>query len=65
MLRAVFFENVWECAADGVDEAGRDVKLDLLPRARGVVLELGAGSSTLTGVYTPLIAHECAYRPWP
>jgi hypothetical protein len=42
-LRMLFFENVWSLMGDGVDEASRGSKLTLLPRARGVVLDLGAG----------------------
>ncbi|KAG8834943.1 hypothetical protein FRC18_001268 [Serendipita sp. 400] len=49
-LRDVFFENVWAFMGDSVDERGAMTKRDLLPRARGVVLELGAGHG-----------HNCKY----
>jgi len=42
-LKRVFFENVWGFMGDSVDEMGRPIKADLLPRATGVVLEIGAG----------------------
>jgi hypothetical protein len=42
-LRALFFENIWKFMGDTVDEAGRATKVDLLPRATGMVLEIGAG----------------------
>ncbi|KAG8834030.1 hypothetical protein FRC17_009668, partial [Serendipita sp. 399] len=42
--------NVWAFMGDSVDEAGEITKRDLLPRASGVVLELGAGHG-----------HNCKY----
>lgn len=49
-LRGVFFENVWKFMGDGVDEGARETKTDLLPRGRGVLLEIGAGHG-----------HSCKY----
>ncbi|KAG8833709.1 hypothetical protein FRC17_010172, partial [Serendipita sp. 399] len=49
-LRDVYFQNVWAFMGDSVDEAGEITKRDLLPRASGVVLELGAGHG-----------HNCKY----
>lgn len=43
-LRSVFFENVWKFMGDGVNEAGRETKTDLLSRANGTVFEIGAGA---------------------
>lgn len=43
VLRQLFFANVWNYMSDGVDQAGKETKDILLPRASGVVLDLGAG----------------------
>lgn len=43
-ISRLFFARVWKDMGSGMDEAGRDVKLNLLPtNAYGIVLDLGAG----------------------
>jgi hypothetical protein len=56
-LRTVFFQNVWAYMSDGVDEGGRETKLDLLSRAQGVVLEIGAGTSHAHSTEFTILTH--------
>ncbi|KAF8797826.1 hypothetical protein BYT27DRAFT_7204029 [Phlegmacium glaucopus] len=43
-LSRAFMANLWEAIGDGVDQNGRDVKIDLItPNAYGSVLDIGAG----------------------
>lgn len=44
-LSRVFMAHVWTAFADGTDEGGKPVKVQLItPNAYGVVLDIGAGA---------------------
>lgn len=42
-LSDAFFAHAWVVFGPGSDQGGREVKQSLLPRAKGVVLDIGAG----------------------
>lgn len=52
-LSDAFFAHVWIVFGPGADEGRREVKKSLLPHARGVVLDLGAGHGVSCTYFQP------------
>ncbi|KAG9013987.1 hypothetical protein FRB90_005642 [Tulasnella sp. 427] len=52
-LADVFFAHAWTLFGPGTDEGAREVKQSLLPAAKGVVLDLGAGHGVSCTYFRP------------
>ncbi|KIO17852.1 hypothetical protein M407DRAFT_165255 [Tulasnella calospora MUT 4182] len=52
-LSDAFFAHAWVVFGPGSDEGGREVKRSLLPQAKGVVLDLGAGHGVSCTYFQP------------
>lgn len=45
-LSQLFFNHVWNLFGDGIDQGGKQTKIELIKDVRGVVLDIGAGAFT-------------------
>lgn len=52
-LSNAFFAHAWVIFSPGADKGGREVKKSLLPQAKGVVLDLGAGHGVTCTYFEP------------
>jgi hypothetical protein len=46
-LSRLFFNHVWTLFGDHIDQGGRDSKVGLIKNVHGVVLDIGAGTTTI------------------
>lgn len=64
--RRIFMAHLWKLLGDGIDGNESPNRIELItPNAQGVVLDLGAGPSTIDPCTSTMLEIDHHHRAWP